>query len=239
MNFSSRYDAVEHLDAPEHDHTELAASLDQLARVNRWLGGVRVVRKHLARSLPRYGAIRLLDVGTGAGDIPAAIVRWAGRRGRGRGRGRHLRVYAVDRQVQVAQIANQRCSAGGAVQIVASDGLQLPFGDDTFDVAMSSLTLHHLENDAARAFVAELARVSRHAVIVNDLERHPINYYGARVLAATVWRGDRYIRHDGPVSVLRSFNRRELLGVGQAAGLQNARVHRHFPYRLALVGRPV
>jgi 2-polyprenyl-3-methyl-5-hydroxy-6-metoxy-1,4-benzoquinol methylase len=122
--------------------------------------------------------------------------------------------------------------------VLAADGMKLPFARNTFDVAMSSMTLHHLDDSHARRFVAELARVAICAVIINDLERHPVNYIGARVLAATVWRKDPYTRHDGPVSVLRSFTSRELHAVGEQAGLQDVRVHRHFPYRLALIGQP-
>ncbi len=236
MRFSSRLRATEHLDAAEHEPAQLDVTLDHLAAVNRWLGGTRVVLRHLRQWLPEDegggGCSRVLDVGTGAGDIPRAIVGWAAK-----GR-RVVDVHGVDIQVPIAFRARDRCASESSIRVAVADGMRLPFADNTFDVATSSMTLHHLDDSHTHVFVAELSRVSTRAVIINDLERHPINYYGARMLALTVWRTDRYTRHDGPISVLRSFSPRELRRVGEKAGLRNVVVHRHFPYRLALVGQP-
>ncbi len=234
MRFSSRLWAAEHLDAAKHEPAQLDLTLDHLAAVNRWLGGTRVVLKHMRQWLPEGegGCSRVLDVGTGAGDIPRAIVGWAAKDRRA------VDVHAVDVQVPIAFRARDRCASESSIRVAVADGMRLPFANNTFDVATSSMTLHHLDDSHTYAFVAELSRVSTRAVIINDLERHPINYYGARVLAATVWRTDRYTRHDGPISVLRSFSPRELRRVGEKAGLRNVVVHRHFPYRLALVGQP-
>jgi ubiquinone/menaquinone biosynthesis C-methylase UbiE len=147
-------------------------------------------------------------------------------------------VFAVDRQRQIARIARDRTRSEPAIRVAVGDGFRLPFPSRSFDAVVSSMTLHHVEDDETAAFVSELGRVARHIVIVNDLERHRINYAGAKVLAHTVWRSDPYTRHDGPLSVRRSFTKWELLSIGRRAGLEDARVHRHFPYRLALVGRP-
>ena len=232
MDMTRRTAAHEHLDAQHHDIVQLHVTLNHLAGVNRWLGGARVILQHLAACLPRGGDASVLDVGTGASDIPLAITRWAmTQRCR-------ITVCGVDRQPQIAAIAAVRSAGDAAVRIAVADGMKLPFCRGAFDVAISSMTLHHLPEDAARRFVAELGRVSRRAVIVNDLERHRINYLGARLLAATAWRKDPYTRHDGPISVLRSFTSNELLRVGEDAGLGDVCVHRHFPFRLALVGRP-
>jgi hypothetical protein len=83
-----------------------------------------------------------------------------------------------------------------------------------------------------------MARVSRVAVLVNDLERRYLNYWSARVLAWTLWRGNRLTRHDGPLSVRRSFTVEELLDIGRRSGLERPSVRRHFPFRLVLEGQP-
>lgn len=230
-DFSARARGIERLDERHHREAELRAAVEHLVGVNRWLGGTRVILRHLRGHFPPSGA-RVLDVGTGAADIPLDVVRW------GRARGWQITVFAVDRQSQIARIAKDRCGTDRAVRIAVGDGLVLPFSTDSFDAVVSSMTLHHLDDDAALMFVAELGRVAREVVIVNDLHRHRLNYLGARLLANTVWRHDGYTKHDGPLSVLRSFNERELLHIGRASGLGDPRVYRHFPYRLALVGRP-
>ncbi len=214
------------LDGPRHDMDELARSLEQVAQVNRWLGGTKALRRHLDPSVRRGQALRVLDVGTGNGDTLEALGAWA------RGRGARWRGVGVELSAQSARIARGRVDA-----VVRGDALRLPFANGSFDVALCTLTLHHFTDTDAAALVREMARVSRDLVLVNDLERSTANYWGARALAATLWRGNRITRNDGPLSVLRSFTPVELLEVGKQAGLRGAHVRRHFPWRIVLEGK--
>src|SRR5687768_14325547 len=76
--------AHELLDGPL-DEQVLAGNLRDLARVNRWLGGAELSRRALA-AVPGIGGrpvLSVLDVGTGAADVPmalAASIREAGLR---------------------------------------------------------------------------------------------------------------------------------------------------------------
>jgi 2-polyprenyl-3-methyl-5-hydroxy-6-metoxy-1,4-benzoquinol methylase len=229
MTSASRSTERERLDELVHDPSLLPRGLAQLEGVNRWLGGSRVIVRHLRRLLPPSGTVTILDCGTGAGDIPRRIARsW-------RQRGQDAWVLAVDRQRQIAQIAHRSCVAISGIQVITADGLALPLRDRSVDVAITSATLHHFSHEDAVHFVKEMARVSKCGIVVNDLERHPINHLGAQLLARTVWLRSPY-RFDGPTSVRRSFRADELLAVGQAAQLRSPCVHRHFPYRLALTG---
>ena len=210
---------------------ELAQSLGHVASVNRWLGGAAAVTRYLEPLLPEHRTIRLLDVATGSADIPRRIVRWARRDARG------VQVIATDVHPQILQLARAQSRAFPEISIVAGDALRLPFPDRSFDAAILSLALHHFEGEDQLRVLRELARVARALVLVNDLERSWPNYLGARLLAATVWRSNRLTRHDGPLSVLRSFTRAELQKVGRHAGLGD-RVERHFFQRIVLIGRP-
>lgn len=231
-SFATRAHGLEFIDAGSHDEEQLQNSLAEMARVNRWLGGNRAIRRHLgecAKSVAVEEPLRLLDVGTGRGDIPLFMASELGSRA-------DVKVYGLDLQRQVVRIAHDACRHSPRVEVLAGDALALPFKTDAVDVVVSSLTLHHFDDDAAAAVVAEMARVAKRRVIITDLERHPVNYAGAQVLASTLWRRDPYSRYDGPLSVLRAFTRDELTRIGRSAGLANVQVFRHFPYRLALVG---
>lgn len=218
---------AELLDAPEQDHAELSHSLEQVAQVNRWLGGTRSLRHHLTPWLHAMPNARILDVGTGNSVTLREVISWA------RTRGCDWSGVGVDNGRQTAELARDTGSS-----VVLGDALRLPFADDTFDLALCTLTLHHFPDDDAVRLVAEMARVTRSAVLVNDLERTHLNYLGAQALAATVWRGNRLTRHDGPLSVRRSFTAAELEDVGRRAGLNNVRVRRHMPWRVVLEGTP-
>lgn len=221
-----RLHEAELLDATSHDLDELAHSLAQVAAVNRWLGGVRGLVRHL-RPLLALRAPRLLDVGTGDGATLREIVQWAA------ARGRRWRAAGLDHHPDVIAVAGRSAT----VSLVRADALALPFPDRSFDAVFCSLFLHHFEDTEAERVLREMARVSRGLVLVSDLERSTLHHLGARILAGTVWRRNRLTRHDGPLSVLRAFTREELAGLGQAAGLRRPQVRRYTPWRLVLEGR--
>lgn len=220
--------ADERLDGPGHDPRVLEQSLAQVAAVNRWLGGWRSLLLHVPRLLPERGPASVLDVGTGSADGPIVLVRWARRHGR------QLRVVASDNHPQMLEVARRRTAAFPDIRVEAADALNLPYRDGTFDVALLTLAMHHFEGENAVRVLREMSRVA-HAVVVSDLDRSWANYLGARLLGITLWVTNPLTRHDGPLSVLRSYTAAELLDLARRAGLDRARIHRHLFQRLVLV----
>lgn len=223
--------ASEYMDRPDVDPDALAAALDHVAGVNRWLGATRALLRHLPDALPHGPRVpRVLDVGTGSGDLPMAVTGWA------RARERPLDITAVDIHEATLDVAADRTAAEPSIRLVRADGLRLPFPTGAFDLALLSMTLHHLEGPMLVESLRELGRVARGGrVLVAELERSLPNYVGARLLAATLWRRNPVTRHDGPLSVRRSFTPEELADLAQAARLERPRVHRHLFYRLVLM----
>ncbi len=224
-------DAVELLDLPLTP-SELERSLGDISRLNRYFGGTRVTRSHLLRLLDDRpgGSVTVLDVGSGAADIPIELVHWA------RSHGRRLRVIAVDRDRRILEVARRLAAGYPEISFVQCDGLYLPVRDGGVDAAISALTLHHVEPDAAPRFLGELHRVSRRGFVINDLVR-------SRVAYALVWLATRLLarsrvsRHDGPLSVRRAYTAREIAALCERAGISRARITRHlFCLRLAVVG---
>jgi ubiquinone/menaquinone biosynthesis C-methylase UbiE len=222
--------APELLDDESHDPRVLEQSLEHVAQVNRFLGGHSAARAAV-RPLLRYSAtLRILDIGTGSADIPRALVRDA------RAAGTAVEIIATDIHPQMRAVAAACTVEYPEIRIEAADALALPFPDDTFDVALLSLALHHFEGEAPVTALREAARVAG-MVVVNELERSRINYAGAWLLSNTWWRGNVLTRHDGPLSVLRAFTRGELTAIARAAGLADIRIQRRWFYRLLLTAR--
>lgn len=210
------------------DPVELDRSLREVWGVNRYLGGNAVLMRHLRHlTSGQHGRVQLLDVATGNGDIPLALVNW------GKRRGMEIAVTAIDCNPQMVDLARRR-TEGAPVHVEQADGRRLPYADQSFHVAVCNLALHHFDDEGAAALLREMARVSRIGWVVGDLERHPAAYWGARLLARVAWRSP-LTRHDGPLSVLRSFTAAEARRLVESAGVA-ARVYRHLPFRLAVVG---
>ncbi|HEX2080593.1 MAG TPA: methyltransferase domain-containing protein [Longimicrobium sp.] len=232
MTSLPRAAGAERMDEPGQDPVQLGLSLADLRGVNRWLGGYRVVLSHLGRLVARHprARYRVLDVATGSADIPLRIAAWA------RARGIGMDIVATDNHPTTLELARRHAAGEAAVRVEAADALRLPYGDDAFDVALISTALHHFDaREELLRVLGEMRRVARIGGIVNDLRRSRPALAGARLLAATVWRTHPVTAHDGPLSVRRAFTPAELDELARAAGLPGARVHRHEPFRVALV----
>jgi SAM-dependent methyltransferase len=119
---------------------------------------------------------------------------------------------------------------------VRGDARRLPFPDRSVDVVHTAAFFHHLGIEDAGRVLAEMCRVSRRLVLVNDLVR-------SWVAAGSIWvigRGlseNRLIRHDGPLSVLKAFRPTELMSLARATAYgYRWRLDRTFPYRMTLIG---
>lgn len=231
--------ATELLDGPLGAEERLGGLRD-LGRVNRWLGGAALTRSALVRLLAgRHqgrrrlvargpAPVRLLDVGTGAADIPASLLAWAGRHGLA------LEIEALDRPETIAAARVMRTADPG-LKLVVGDALGLPYADGSFDVVHVSLVTHHLDPRPLVSLLAEMRRVSRGAVIINDLDRGRL-WLACAIVLARLFTSSPVSRHDGPMSVRRAYHPWELAQLASRSGLlEIARVRGFLGHRYALV----
>jgi len=220
------------LDGPLADPAAIEANLRDLSFINRMTGGASLSIRAVRELLPSGGSV--LDVGTGAADIPARLLADARRRGVSLG------MTATDSREEVLDAALAiRPSLGHipGLTLGLADGLRLSWPDASFDVGHTSMVIHHLDPDDAITFLAELRRVSRLGIVVNDLARGRLYWIGAWVLAHTL-AASRYTRTDGPLSVRRAYTRREMDELLRRAGLDPIRAFTGFArHRYAIVAR--
>jgi ubiquinone/menaquinone biosynthesis C-methylase UbiE len=211
LNFERRAVEGEMMDDLSQPESEFAAAYRELAVINRRLGGIRAIE----RFLPAAQDLLILDVAAGGCDVSEALLRRF-----------PCHIVALDLNGRGLHLAKS------ALPLIG-DALDLPFQDRSFDIAMASLFFHHLSNEDCVRVLAQMWRIARRRVIINDLHRHAIAYFSIRVLTRLLSRS-RMVRHDAPVSVRRSFRPAELMDIARRAGVP-ARVYRSFPYRLVLV----
>ncbi len=215
------------MDEPVADAGELEANLRDIAFANARFGGTAPVVRALRRlSASPLGARRVLDVGSGAGDVPLALVRDGARRGV------QLHVTCLDHSEQMLALARRATGAYPGLSFVRADGESLPFDDGAFDVVTCTLALHHFDPDKARALLRELRRVARLSPVVCDLRR-------SRVAFAATWlwsrtSRNRLTRHDAPLSVRRAYTPDEALALARDAGWRAPRVRREPFFRMTL-----
>ena len=214
--------------------TALTGNLADLRRANHWFGGRALVRRYLQprlRALPLHSRVTLLDIGTGGADLPAAFLTWVTETGhQGWAVGVDPSAGVIETTAAWIDINNHMTPV---LVLARGDGRALPFAAQSFDFVLCALTAHHLDAPGVVALLREMGRVARRAVVVTDLERSWPALAGVWLVAHVAIRS-RLTRHDGPLSVRRSYTVAELSALAQQAGLNGAVVRAHAPFRLAL-----
>ena len=225
----TRRRGIEKLDVPGVPGLVVKRSLADVARANSLFGGTRAVLAELQPVLAagRGREMTLLDVGTGAADIPLAARRAAFRRGV------DLTVIGADSSIPLAIHAARRVNCS-----LAADALDLPFADRSIDIVVCSQLLHHFTEREIASVLRELQRVARVRVIISDLRRSWIAAAGIW-LASFPLRFHPISRHDGVLSVLRGFTTGELgAHIVRATGATPA-VTRRLGWRVTASWTPV
>jgi ubiquinone/menaquinone biosynthesis C-methylase UbiE len=217
-----RINTQEILDTDACPPVEVEASLRDISRINRWFGGIATTRNLIERVASFTGRrnFSVLEVGAGFGDVSKIAGRQLARQGI------TLNVTDLDR-VSSHLLRENRA--------VVADALALPFQDNSFDLVSCSLFAHHLEPAELARFVTEALRVSRCAVLINDLVRHPLHV--ALVYAGFPLMRSYVSRVDGLASVRRAYTPDEMREILTSSMKQAARVEisRHFLFRMGVI----
>ncbi|HXE90635.1 MAG TPA: methyltransferase domain-containing protein [Terriglobales bacterium] len=206
------------LDSDAGTPAEVAASLADLRLVNRWFGGIRTTLQLVDRVVDSSPELSLLDVASASGDVPGSVAEHLARRG-------------IRTSITLLERARSHMRANG--RYVAGDALALPFADASFDLVTCSLFVHHLEPHEIIAFVNEGLRVTRRAVLINDLRRHPIHL--ALIYAGWPLFRSRLTRHDSVASVWRSYTPQELAELLARTRAARVEISRYYLFRIGAI----
>lgn len=227
--FKQRSHRLEHIDTGNYTADEYEDCIGELQLVNRWMGDAHSLKVTLLREIEaqRLTSFSILDIGAGSGELLRVAATWA------RQTHRQMRAVGLELNERMAESILEESERFDEISSVRGDALKLPFADAEFDYVICSLFTHHLLDEQVVQVLGEMSRVARRRIFVIDLHRHPAAYLLYTTLGKIVLH-NRLLRHDGALSILRSFKRDELLELAQRAELHDVHVERHFPYRLVL-----
>jgi len=200
----------ERMDVPQEVSEELIRDLQNLVSLNRRFGSHRLLLKFARRWLRPGGDYKVLDLATGAGDLPRELVLWARRHGV------RLSIDAVDFQGATLSIARDHSLEFPEIRWVEGDVRTFEPGR-RYDLVLCSLALHHFSEDDAVRVLQRCAALSLRWVLVSDLERSLLTTFGVWLLTQFFYR-DPMTRFDARISAERAFSMSEFTNMCRLAG---------------------
>ncbi len=200
--------------------SEYNEALEQLDRVGRWLGGNRASLKAL-QVIPEIN--HLLDVGCGGGHFTLAMAKKYPK----------AAVLGVDVNPLAIDFANRELTHPPNLSFQLLPFPKLDYPPKSFDVVIATLVCHHMEDAEIVEFLKQASRIAKKQVIINDLHRHRLALLGFNILSP-IFFPNRLVRNDGPLSIKRSFVKKDLEGYLEEAGIKNYSLTWRLPFRWVL-----
>jgi len=203
-------DQPEQMDRPQPVSPALEEDLRNLVSLNRWFGSHGLVRHFLSRWFNPGRCYRVLDLATGAGDLPRVMVDWA------RPQDITLRIDAVDANPSTLEIARREIRDYREIEFL--NGNVLTYGSrESYDLVCCSLALHHFSETDAATLLGRCRALSHRFVLVADLERSFFTLLGVEALTTLFYRAPM-TRADAVASARRAFSFVEFRALAEAAG---------------------
>jgi 2-polyprenyl-3-methyl-5-hydroxy-6-metoxy-1,4-benzoquinol methylase len=191
---------------------ELREALGKLRLLNRIFAAAPptlygVKRLWRAADKPRH--LTVLDIGAGSGDVNRKLLRWAN------ANRIDLKITLMDRAQEACEEAKLYFQNEPRVQVVRQDVYALP--EACVDIVTGTQFVHHFTTEELPGVVASMLKAARIGVVVNDIHRHFIPW-AAVWLTTRLISGNRYIQHDGPLSVAKGFRAADWIHLKKALG---------------------
>jgi ubiquinone/menaquinone biosynthesis C-methylase UbiE len=227
--FETRSLKLERIDTGDYTPEEYERFLKEISFINRFVGDFRALKKTLLREIDKekINDFSVLDVGAGSGEILREIANFARRKNK------RAKLFGLELNADSAAAILEESKNFAEIRSIQANALDLPFEDQTFDYAVSSLFTHHLTDEQIIKTFREMKRVVRRKIFIIDLYRHKGAYISYKIFCVA-FQISPLVREDGSLSILRSFKPDELEGLARKAGFEKKSVKRIFPFRLVL-----
>ena len=183
----------------------LIKTLDQIAGINKWLGGNGLTIdgiKTILKTQSKDKTISIIDLGCGNGDMLREVAEF------GKKNGYKIELLGLDANQTTIDYAIQLSADYPEITYRKEDVLSKEFETHSYDIALCTLFLHHFEDTVALSFIQTLVKNAKIGVVINDLHRHRLAYYLFKILTLVI--NNDMVKTDGLISILRGFKRKDL-----------------------------
>ncbi len=228
--FKHRVYEEELMDDLNADGPVIPQTLKELETINKWLGGNFVSIDGIVKLLRNKAPKKLViaDLGCGGGDILKLVAKWA------KQKKLEVELIGYDANPHIVEYARNNCKEFENIRFEVADIFSDVFKEKSFDIILCTLFTHHFKDEDLTRIFRQFKSQANVGVVINDLHRHPLAYYSIRLLVNSFSKSEM-VKNDGPLSVLRSFKRNELIQLMHAAEIERFHLKWMWAFRWQLV----
>lgn len=200
IDFSQRSTKEELLDQPNIKQADLFQNLHELDVINQKLGGHQATLTGLKKLMTdKSKTYKIVDFACGGGDTLRIIKDWSEKNGY------NVELMGFDLLKDAILFAKQK-STNSNIQWQVADFQDVLLDD--CDIAICALVCHHFYDKQLDDFILKMKNSAKLGVIINDLHRNPIAYFGIWLLTS-LFSKSRLVKNDAKLSVLKGFKKKE------------------------------
>jgi ubiquinone/menaquinone biosynthesis C-methylase UbiE len=218
--FLKKYSKPELMDDFSIQDERVDLALRELRLINYFLGGNTGSKRGVSKMILNIpnDKVYLLDVGSGSSDILDDLKK----------KHRSVRVISLDRNKRVCNFIKRNNNF--KPMVVCADAFNLPFKDKSIDIIHTSLFLHHFDGSSIKRIFKHFNSVSKHGIVINDLQRSLLGFLGIKILTMLFSRSE-LVKSDAPVSVRKGFIKSELIELFKEMHFINYEIERKWAFR--------
>lgn len=216
LDLTHRSTAPELMDNPELPTSELIPALNDITKVNKLLNGNMITVKAIEKlfsEFPEKKEWRIVDFGCGDGQMLRRITRYF------KNHSHNIHLLGVDLNAKSIQLGKSLSSDYNNITFEQRDILEVNEEEFDCDILLCTLTMHHFDDKEIVQFMRQFQKLASTAIVINDLERSAIAYQLFKVFSR-IFMKSKIAKHDGRISIARSFKRKELEAYAQELGLK-------------------
>lgn len=206
VNTEYRSNQPEMMDDLAMEGPLLQKTLDQIAAINRVLGGNKATLGGLHALLttnPESGIVSVVDLGCGNGDMLRLVAEY------GRKKKIPMALTGIDANEYTVNYARKLSAGYPEIKYLTMDINDASFSRLKWDIALATLFLHHFTNEETERLLHSLVSNVKKGIVINDLHRNKTAYCLFKLISLFIT--NPMVKKDGAVSVLRGFKKNELI----------------------------
>lgn len=230
IDFKKRSYKLELMDDLSCGGDELKQTLAELKTINRLLGGNKVTTQGLKKLLKNHdsGSISIADVGCGGGDMLQVMHHW------GEKTGKDLKFIGIDANPHIIQLAKEKFTKNHNISFEVENVLSESFHQKPIDIVTCTLFTHHFTDEELKHMFSGFIKKAKLGIVINDLHRNLLAYYSIKYLTKIFSKSPMVI-HDAPLSVQRSFTKKELYHLLNGLRFKKIEISWHWAFRWQVV----